>query len=345
MASFAARGYKRVAPPLMEFEDTLLAGPGEALNRATFRVMDAVSHRMLGLRTDHTLQIGRLAATRLAAAPRPLRLSYAGEVLRASATDRDPTRQKTQIGIEILGSIEPDADAEVILLGLEALESLGLVDIATDLLLPTLVPALLDEEGVSGATRDELRHALDRKDSGDVARLAKGLRCGKLLLDMQQASGDMARAFACLKNAQLPARAAADRARLEKTIMRLGDKAKDMTLDLVESRCFEYQTGLSFSFFSRAGQIELGRGGRYRTASDEPATGLTFYAESLMPVLPAHKDAPQILVPFDLAGMEAKKLQAQGYALVRALGAADAKAQAHALGLKQVYDNGKVVEV
>lgn len=345
MASFAARGYKRVAPPFMEFEDTLLAGPGEALNRSTFRVMDAVSHRMLGLRTDHTLQIGRLAATRLSTAPRPLRLSYAGEVLRASATERDPTRQKTQIGIEIIGTLEPDADAEVIVLGLEALEALGLNDTAVDIVLPTLVLALLDAENVNGDARAALRHALDRKDSGDVEKLGKNLKCGALLLEMLQASGDLSRAMACLQKAQLPERAAADRARLEKTIKRLGERAKGMTLDLVESRCFEYQTGLSFSFFSRKGQAELGRGGRYRTASDEPATGLTFYAESLMPVLPAHEDAKEILVPFDLPAQTQAQLRTDGYALLHPLGDADIKAQAKALGLKQVYSDGRVVNI
>jgi ATP phosphoribosyltransferase regulatory subunit len=80
---FAAYGYARVDPPLVEFEPTLTAGPGQALASETLRLMDPISQRMLGLRTDTTLQIARISATRLQGAPRPLRLAYFSQVLRA----------------------------------------------------------------------------------------------------------------------------------------------------------------------------------------------------------------------------------------------------------------------
>ena len=79
LSQFAAHGYERVRPPLVEFEESLLAGSGAAMGSQTFRLMDPVSQRMMGVRADITLQIARIAATRLAGAPRPLRLSYAGE--------------------------------------------------------------------------------------------------------------------------------------------------------------------------------------------------------------------------------------------------------------------------
>ena len=76
LATFAARGYERVEPPLVEFEESLLNGSGEALALSTFRLMDPVSQRMMGVRADMTPQIARIATTRLKKAPRPLRLSY-----------------------------------------------------------------------------------------------------------------------------------------------------------------------------------------------------------------------------------------------------------------------------
>src|SRR3712207_6204015 len=78
LAVLASHGYDRVSPPLVEFEATLLAGMGAAMAGQTFRLMDPVSQRMLGLRADMTLQVARIAASRLAHAPRPLRLCYAG---------------------------------------------------------------------------------------------------------------------------------------------------------------------------------------------------------------------------------------------------------------------------
>ncbi|MDD9928207.1 MAG: ATP phosphoribosyltransferase regulatory subunit, partial [Rhodospirillaceae bacterium] len=80
--AFGRFGYARVEPPLVEFEDTLLDGAAASIANATFRLMDPVSQRMMGVRADMTLQVARIATTRLANAPRPLRLAYAGQVLR-----------------------------------------------------------------------------------------------------------------------------------------------------------------------------------------------------------------------------------------------------------------------
>ncbi len=93
MAVFAGYGYERVKPPLVEFEDSLLSGPGEVLTAQTFRLMDPQSHRMMGVRPDMTVQVARVAATRLAGAPRPLRLSYAGEVLHVHGSQLRPERK------------------------------------------------------------------------------------------------------------------------------------------------------------------------------------------------------------------------------------------------------------
>ena len=91
MAALAAQGYERVKPPLVEFEDRLLAGSGASMAPHTFRLMDPVSQRMMGVRADMTLQVARVAATRLKTLPRPLRLSYAGQVLRSKATSCAPS--------------------------------------------------------------------------------------------------------------------------------------------------------------------------------------------------------------------------------------------------------------
>src|SRR3546814_15536656 len=80
IACFQAQGYERVKPPLLEFEEALLTGAGAAVASQTFRLMDPVSQRMMGLRADMTPQVARIATTRLKKAPRPLRRCYGGPV-------------------------------------------------------------------------------------------------------------------------------------------------------------------------------------------------------------------------------------------------------------------------
>src|SRR5512147_1936231 len=121
---FAAFGYERVKPPLVEFEESLLGGPGAALASQTFRLMDPVSQRMMGVRPDMTTQVARIATTRLAHRPRPLRLSYAGQVLRVRGSQLRPERQFGQVGAEIVGAAEAAADAEVVLMATAALAEL-----------------------------------------------------------------------------------------------------------------------------------------------------------------------------------------------------------------------------
>ena len=156
MDVFAGHGYQRVKPPLLEFEASLLSGSGAAIAEQTFRLMDPDSQRMMGPRADTTPQVARIATTRLINAPRPLRLSYAGQCLRVRGSELAPDRQIAQAGIELIGQDSPEADAEIVLVAAEALDSVGLTRVSFDLTLPTLVPTLMDDAGIAGAQRGAL---------------------------------------------------------------------------------------------------------------------------------------------------------------------------------------------
>ena len=145
MACFAAWGYERVKPPLIEFEDALLSGMGAAMASDTFRLMDPVSQRMMGVRADMTPQVGRIAASRLKGSARPLRLSYAGQVLRVKGEQMRPERQIGQAGVELIGIASAAADAEAVLLAAEALQQLGVTQLVVDLNAPTLAVSYLRE--------------------------------------------------------------------------------------------------------------------------------------------------------------------------------------------------------
>ena len=113
---FSNYGYRRVKPPLVEYEESLLSdGPGKVLKDSTFRIMDPLSQKMMALRSDVTAQISRIASTRLSHLPRPLRLSYSGDVLRVKGDSFNMERQKTQVGVELIGPKSELIDSEIIL--------------------------------------------------------------------------------------------------------------------------------------------------------------------------------------------------------------------------------------
>src|ERR1700709_485769 len=175
MDVFAAHGYQRVKPPLLEFEDSLLAGSGAGVAEQPFRLMDPTSRRMMGLRADATPQVARIATTRLANAPRPLRLSYAGQCLRVRGNQLAPDRQVAQAGVELIGHDSPEADAETVVVAARALAAVGLTRVSFDLTLPMLAPSMLDDAGLTGPNRISLARALDRKDAAAVARHGRAL--------------------------------------------------------------------------------------------------------------------------------------------------------------------------
>ncbi|WP_439547800.1 ATP phosphoribosyltransferase regulatory subunit [Falsiroseomonas sp.] len=322
---FARHGYERVKPPLLEFEDSLLAGSGAAVADQTFRLMDPVSHRMMGLRADTTPQVARIAATRLARVPRPLRLSYAGQVLRVHGTQLAPARQLPQAGIELIGADSAEADAEVAAVAAEALAAVGITGASLDITLPRLAPALLDAAGVEGEDRRRLGRALDRKDMAAVtARAEAGGGAALLLPALLASAGPVDGALAALAAADLPpaARAIADNAAAIVVALRARAPGLRITLDPVEFRGFRYHTGVAFTIFGEGLTGELARGGRY-LSGEEPATGMTLYPDAMLRAVAAAPPRRRVFIPAGADGALAAALRAQGFATVAQLSAGD----------------------
>jgi ATP phosphoribosyltransferase regulatory subunit len=354
MGVLAAHGYERVKPPLVEFEETLFAGAGAMTASETFRLMDPVSHRMVGVRADMTPQVARIAAARLGHAPRPLRLSYAGQVLRVTGSAMRPERQMGQAGAELIGAEGPAADVEAIAVAAEALTTVGVPHLSVDITLPTLVPAIVDAYGITGARAASLRDALDRKDASAVAAFSG--EAGALLARLVVAAGTAAEARIALVQLDLPDRARQERRRLDAVLDGLAEVMPGLkvTVDPVENRGFEYHTGISFTFFSRVdsrrGPLgELGRGGRYQAGDPsmpEPATGFTLYTDTILRTLPEASSRRRVLVPQGADRLRAAELRAEGWSTVAALApAADWHAEARRLGCDHVLVKGAPVPV
>ncbi len=318
MGILASHGYQQVKPPLVEFEETLLSGAGTATASDTFRLMDPISHRMVGVRADMTPQVARIATTRMSHMPRPLRLSYAGQVLRVKGSEMRPERQIGQAGAELIGAEGPAADVESIAVAGEALQAVGVPHLSVDLTLPTLVPAIVEAYGLGGEREAALRAALDHKDATAVAALAG--KAGRLLAELIAAAGIATATRAALDRLDLPPRARQERDRL------------GAVLD-----------GLARTDPEHGPLGELGRGGRYQAgdpAMPEPATGFTLYTNTILRTLPQVPRRRRVLVPLGADRDHARALREAGWVTVAALSpSADGHAEAHRLGCDYVIED------
>jgi ATP phosphoribosyltransferase regulatory subunit len=344
---FYQYGYAHVAPPLAEFEDTLLAGVGAAEGPRMFRLMDPASKKMLGIRTDITTQVARIATTRLADVSRPLRLCYAGQVLRVEGGQLRREREVGQAGIELIGEASRAAEVEVMTLAIEAVQAAGVDNFTIDLTVPQFVPLVATELGLDAPTATKIRRALDAKDIDTLA--AQNGEAGALFKAMLSCAGPADRAIDGLQKMALPegAQALVDEVAGFVEALRAVKPDVTLTIDPGEYRNFEYHAGLCFTVFAGNGEGELGRGGRYEVQGDagvaEPAVGFTLYVDSLMRAGTTSDAVQVIYVTQDTGADVANSLRTDGWRVIAGLGPCDDPlAEAKRLGCSHVYLDGQI---
>jgi ATP phosphoribosyltransferase regulatory subunit len=321
MKEFSAFGYLRVKPPLVEFEESLLSeGPGQKLARQTFRMMDPVSQRMMGVRADVTAQIARIASSRLADEPRPLRLSYAADVLRVNGSQLRPERQFCQVGCEMIGVDSVIADVEAPLVALKALSSVGLEKLSVDLTVPTLIAHLYDETNTDGETQEKLNDLIEKRDRDAIAAL-KGKAAEMIVSLMDHQPNDFNK-VSLTKNAKADLdHIFAVSKELRAALDVYGLSHVQITIDPLERRGFEYQTGVSFTLFAIGARGEIGRGGRYDIVSQghppETAVGFTLYMDTILRVAPPPAVANTETVAAATDWKSVKSLQDKGIQVIR----------------------------
>jgi ATP phosphoribosyltransferase regulatory subunit len=345
-AILVSSGYERVKPPLAEYEENLLSGAGAMMAKETFRVMDPVSQRMIGLCADMTPQIARIAATRMRHAPRPLRLCYSGQVLRTKGSQIRPERQLGQVGAELIGSDEAAADVEVVAVAAEAIMELGITGLSVDLTLPDLVAITCRELGLCEGECDVVRAALDRRDAPAIAAI--GGRVGAVFGELLRAAGPAKSAVSALRGLDLSDPAAAECCRLIEVAEALQARLPGLgvTIDPVEQRGSDYETGLGFTFFACGPASELGRGGRYVTESGEPATGFTLYTDAILLAEPAQPAERRLFVPAGSDTAATRRWRTTGWITILALGpVGDDAAEAARLRCSHRLDGEAIVAV
>lgn len=313
-------GFDRVTPPLVEFEKSLagrMAGGNDgATARRMFRFVDPVSLRTLAVRSDMTPQIGRIAATGLAAAARPLRLCYGGEVALIRADQLDPARQRLQLGAELIGSDTVAAAAEMVALAIEALERAGATGISADFTLPDLVDILSDEAlPLSPENIARVRRELDTKDAGGLAQVPGG----EAYMPLLYATGPFDHAIARLKDIDAGGALASRIAGLEQIAQRVCASAR-LTLDPTERHGFEYQSWFGFTIYADGVRGAVGRGGTYAIGgTEEPATGFSLYIDALIEALDEEPERDTLFLPTGHDRDIAARLRAIGWRTIAAL--------------------------
>ncbi len=266
---FASWGYELVMPPLIEYLESLLTGSGRDLDLQTFKLTDQLTGRLMGVRPDMTPQAARIDAHYLKRNA-PVRLCYAGSVLRTRPDEFEGAREPLQVGAELFGHAGPEADAEILELMIEALKIADIREAHIDLGHGGVFRALASQAKLDADTEAELFAALQRKARNDVDTLlgecdapasAKRMLAG--LLDLNGGQEVLASARAQLQGA--PATVAQALGELDTVAARATRRpgAPALYFDLAELSGYHYYTGVVFSAFVPGHGRAIARGGRY----------------------------------------------------------------------------------
>jgi len=357
---FTRFGYQETATPGFERFDVIEAGLGAALAEETFRFTDRRGTTMV-LRPEMTTPIARLVSTRLRSSPMPLRLCYVAPVYRYEEPQEGRMREFTQAGVELIGNASVEADVEIMLCALEALDAAGLPDARIDVNHVAIVDAVLRHVGLGADDARAVKGLLGRRNlvalrafcaqHGDprvqvlpeLALLRGGSEVLERLLQFvpkPKVDGGIARLRAILSRAES---------------LSMGHR---ISVDFALLRDFEYYTGLVFEAFVPELGFSLLVGGRYdrllgNFGFDAPAVGWAAGIERFLIALERRGGIPaaseqhaEYLVFGD--DRTARQMRARGLRVARALGAAEESAlvaEARAQGIPRVIVDGECIDV
>ena len=320
---FSCHGYEFVIPPMLEFLDSLLTGSGGDLDLRTFKFMDQLSGRSLGVRADMTPQVARVDA-HLLNRKGVARLCYCGSVLHTLPSGIFSTREPIQIGAEIYGHEGIEADIEIIRLLADSLQLAGLSASRMDLGHVGIFRALVSSAGVAEPLAQDLFSALQAKDSPRVAELAETLpedvaRALRMLPQLYGGADVLDFASQELRVPGLAGDAIQCALGELKTLAAALDDLP-LSFDLADLRGYHYHNGVAFAAYTYGSSSAIARGGRYDKVSEaygrvRPATGFSMDLREITRLVRAPALPLAIRAPWsaDLSLItELKRLRAMG---------------------------------
>lgn len=300
--NFRCYGYELVMPPLLEYIESLLTGAGQDMDLRTFKLVDQISGRTMGVRADMTTQVARIDA-HLLNRQSVTRLCYAGSVLHTRPSGLHATREPLQIGGEIYGHAGLEADAEIQELMLASLALANISEVRLDLCHVGVLRALLDSDAVAKRHETEIFGLLQAKDVPALKELTKDFQpiVRQALLDLPNLYGDKAiiqKAREILPKLDGIAIALDELAYL----VDLAGSAK-VTVDLADLRGYHYHSGMMFNAFVPGLPNAVARGGRYDHVGEafgraRPATGFSLDLRELARLMPMAERKDAVLAPW-----------------------------------------------
>ena len=303
---YQSYGYELVSPPILEFLDSLLTGTGSDLNLQTFKLVDQLSGRTLGLRADITPQVARIDAHLLNRAG-VTRLCYAGSVAHARTPIGSSSREQLQLGAEIYGCANWEADFEAITLLLKTLEIAGLKKVYLDLSHAEILRGILADQTLDKDAIESLYGLLQSKDRPRLQQWSTCLPAPvtKALLVLTELNGPCSEVLAQAKK-NLPKHPAIDQAiaNLERIVLALKDATGlELSIDLADLRGYQYHSGVMFAAYVDGLPQPIARGGRYDQVGQafgraRPATGFSLDLLTLSSLSPIQVRRSAILAPW-----------------------------------------------
>jgi len=301
---FYAHGYQYVIPPLLEYLESLTTGVGRDLDLLTFKVVDQLSGRLMGVRSDITPQAARIDA-HLLNQQGATRLCYAGSVLRTRPDGTAQTRQPLQLGAELFGHVGIESDLEIQGLLVEALHLVGIEKPHLDFSHVAIFRSLASRAGIGAELEADMFSALQAKDGSALAEMTGSLDTvtRQALLTLPSLYGGVE----VLQEAQqrLPQYAEIKQALqdLKRAAQRLADMEVVVSFDLAELRGYHYHSGMVFAAYAAGFAGAVAQGGRYDEIGQSfgrprPATGFSMDMRALIGMLPAAEPARGILAPY-----------------------------------------------
>lgn len=305
---YQSYGYELVAPPLLEFLDSLLTGTGADLNLQTFKLVDQLSGRTLGLRADMTPQVARIDA-HLLNRKGVTRLCYAGSIAHARTPVGSAAREELQLGAEIYGCATVEADFEAISLLLKTLKLAGLNKVYLDLSHAGVLAGILEGQNLAREDIAEMYGLLQSKDRPRLAQWAQCLpaKTADALIALTQCNGPCVEVLNSAKS-KLPDHQLIDDAltqlnKLATAVASLSNEV-ELSIDLADLRGYQYHSGVMFAAYVDQLPQPIARGGRYDHVGQafgrsRPATGFSLDLLTLANLAPSAARKSAIMAPWN----------------------------------------------
>ena len=325
---FKVHGYQYVIPPMLEYLESLITGTGHDLDLATFKVVDQLTGRLMGVRADMTPQAARIDAHMLNQQG-VSRLCYAGTVLRTKPDGLARTREPLQLGAELFGHAGIEGDIEIQRLMIKALQLVGLSELHIDFSHVAIFESLIQSANIQADLEQALYAALQSKDKASVAQLAIHLEqpMQQALMALTDLNGDakvLDHAESVLPKLPKISKALTD---LRAVAQNLSDLNVQVGFDLSELRGYHYHSGIVFAAYAQGYAGPLALGGRYDEVGiafgrARPATGFSLDLRGVVTALAPASLSKAILAPQgnDKALLsEIEALRAEGLVVIQVL--------------------------